>query len=148
MNGLGKKVTYNAPYWENYPANGDKTLTDGLRGGWNYNDKLWQGFVTKNRVDVVIDLEKVTDIHSIAADFMQICGPEVFMPAQVIISVSEDGENYTQLADLKHEVVRDDAVTFKNFGWTGSAKARYVRYQALASDKFGGVLFTDEIVIK
>lgn len=146
--GLGKKVTYNAPYWENYPANGDKTLTDGLRGGWNYNDKLWQGFVTKNRVDVVIDLEKVTDIHSIAADFMQICGPEVFMPAQVIISVSEDGENYTQLADLKHEVVRDDAVTFKNFGWTGSAKARYVRYQALASDKFGGVLFTDEIVIK
>ena len=35
---LGKKVTYNAPYWENYPAAGEATLTDGLRGGWNYND--------------------------------------------------------------------------------------------------------------
>lgn len=144
----GKKVTYNAPYWENYPAAGEATLTDGLRGGWNYNDQLWQGFVTKNRVDVVIDLEKETPIHSIAADFMQICGPEVFMPERVVISVSNDGKNFTQLAEIKHEVVRDDAVTFKNFGWEGETSARYVRYQALASDKFGGVLFTDEIVVK
>lgn len=145
---LGKKVTYNAPYWENYPAAGEATLTDGLRGGWNYNDQLWQGFVTKDRVDVVIDLEKETPIHSVAADFMQICGPEVFMPEQVVISVSNDGKEFTQLAEIKHEVVRDDAVTFKNFGWEGEASARYIRYQALASDKFGGVLFTDEIVVK
>ena len=145
---LGKKVTYNAPYWENYPAAGEATLTDGLRGGWNYNDQLWQGFVTKDRVDVVIDLEKGTPIHSVAADFMQICGPEVFMPERVVISVSNDGKEFTQLAEIKHEVVRDDAVTFKNFGWEGEASARYIRYQALASDKFGGVLFTDEIVVK
>lgn len=145
---LGKKVTYNAPYWENYPAAGEATLTDGLRGGWNYNDQLWQGFVTKDRVDVVIDLEKETPIHSVAADFMQICGPEVFMPEWVVISVSNDGKEFTQLAEIKHEVVRDDAVTFKNFGWEGEASARYIRYQALASDKFGGVLFTDEIVVK
>lgn len=145
---LGKKVTYNAPYWENYPAAGEATLTDGLRGGWNYNDQLWQGFVTKDRVDVVIDLEKETPIHSVAADFMQICGPEVFMPERVVISVSNDGKEFTQLAEIKHEVVRDDAVTFKNFGWEGEASARYIRYQALTSDKFGGVLFTDEIVVK
>ena len=145
---LGKKVTYNAPYWENYPAAGEATLTDGLRGGWNYNDQLWQGFVTKDRVDVVIDLEKETPIHSVVADFMQICGPEVFMPERVVISVSNDGKEFTQLAEIKHEVVRDDAVTFKNFGWEGEASARYIRYQALASDKFGGVLFTDEIVVK
>lgn len=145
---LGKKVTYNAPYWENYPAAGEATLTDGLRGGWNYNDQLWQGFVTKDRVDVVIDLEKETPIHSVAADFMQICGPEVFMPERVVISVSNDGKEFTQLAEIKHEVVRDDAVTFKNFGWEGEASARYIRYQALASDRFGGVLFTDEIVVK
>lgn len=145
---LGKKVTYNAPYWENYPAAGEATLTDGLRGGWNYNDQLWQGFVTKDHVDVVIDLEKETPIHSVVADFMQICGPEVFMPERVVISVSNDGKEFTQLAEIKHEVVRDDAVTFKNFGWEGEASARYIRYQALASDKFGGVLFTDEIVVK
>ena len=145
---LGKKVTYNAPYWENYPAAGEATLTDGLRGGWNYNDQLWQGFVTKDRVDVVIDLEKETPIHSVAADFMQICGPEVFMPERVVISVSNDGKEFTQLAEIKHEVVRDDAVTFKNFVWEGEASSRDIRYQALASDKFGGVLFTDEIVVK
>ena len=71
-----------------------------------------------------------------------------FMPERVVISVSNDGKEFTQLAEIKHEVVRDDAVTFKNFGWEGEASARYIRYQALASDKFGGVLFTDEIVVK
>ena len=51
-----------------------KQLTDGLRGGWNYNDKRWLGFANNHRMDVVIDLEKVTKIHSVSADFMQIVG--------------------------------------------------------------------------
>lgn len=144
---LGKKVKYNASAWKNYPANGDNTLTDGHRGGWNYNDQMWQGFVTKDGVDVVIDLESETEIHSIAADFMQICGPGVFMPAKAIISVSADGENFTQLVEVDHKVVKDDAVSFKNFGWKGKTKGRYVRYQALPSKEFGGVLFVDEIVV-
>ena len=78
---------------------------------------------------------------------MQICGPGVFMPSQVIISVSHDGETFTELKREKIEVVKDDAVTFKTFGWEGAAEARYVRYQALRSD-FGGFLFIDEIVIE
>ena len=43
--------------------------------------------------------------------------------------------------------MKDDKVTFTNFGWEGNAKGRYVRYQA-TSGKFGGFLFTDEVVIK
>ena len=145
---VGKKVTFNIPYWPNYPANGEKTLTDGLRGGWNYNDKRWLGFADNHRMDVVIDLEKETDIHSVAADFMQICGPDVYMPAKVIISASTDGKNYTTLAEINHEVVKDDAVSFKNFGWQGEAKARYIRYQAIANADHGGIQFVDEIVVK
>ncbi|MGL6021950.1 MAG: glycoside hydrolase family 20 protein, partial [Chitinophagaceae bacterium] len=145
---LGKSVTYNVPYWKNYPSTGETALTDGLRGGWSYNDDLWQGFVMPKRVDVVIDLEKHHDITSISADFMQICGPDVFMPAIVTISISNDGKQFKELTTIDHEVVRDNAVTFKNFGWQGKANARYVRYQALASKTFGGVLFVDEIVVK
>jgi hexosaminidase len=72
-------------------------------------------------------MEQETEIHSVAADFMQICGPYVYMPADVIISVSNDGETFTELAHIQHKVVKDDAVSFKNFGWEGSAKARYIR---------------------
>ena len=143
-----KPVTYNARYWGTYPAGGDKALTDGLRGGWNYNDGFWQGFVSQKRLDVTIDLGSLTDIQRIQADFMQICGPEVYLPAHVIISVSEDGKEFTQLKEIKHKPVRNDEVTFKTYGWEGTAKARFIRYQALAGDEFGGVVFTDEIVVE
>lgn len=95
----------------------------------------------------MIDLEAETPIHSVGADFMQVCGPGVFMPAEVVISVSMDGETYTELARIPHQVVKDDKVSFKNFGWEGEAKARYVRYQAQYGE-FGGFLFTDEIVVQ
>ena len=44
--------------------------------------------------------------------------------------------------------VRNDEVTFKTYGWEGTAKTRFIRYQALAGDEFGGVVFTDEIVVE
>ena len=76
---------------------------------------------------------------------MQICGPDVWMPAEVVISISSDGKKFKELTRIHHDVVRDNEVTFKNFSWSGNAKARYVRYQALADH---GILFTDEIVVR
>ena len=146
--GMGKKVTYaeGTKYYSGYAAGGDDALVNGILGGWSYSDQLWQGFL--KGVDVTIDLEKETAIKGVNADFMQICGPGVFMPKQVIVSISNDGKEFTELAKVDHQVVKDDAVTFKTFGWTGEANARYVRYQASHDEQFGGFLFVDEIVIK
>lgn len=143
---LGKPVKYNALYSPSYPAGGDKALTDGIRGNWTYSDGVWQGFISRNRLDVTIDLEKETDIHSVNADFMEMAGPEVFLPAEVIISVSSDGANFNELTHLTHKVVKFD--TIKSFGWKGNARARYIRYQAHAGKEYGGWVFTDEIVVK
>ena len=147
---LGKRVEYLYPsryYGPQYAAAGDATLTDGLRGTWTYADGRWQGFLGRGGVDVVIDMGEVAHIESIAADFMQYCGPGVFMPCLVEIAVSEDGENWTKIADIEHEVVVEDVPSFKNFGWQGSADARYIRYKAHRS-KFSGFLFVDEIVVR
>ena len=146
--GVGKNVSYaeGTEYYPGYSAGGDDALVNGIRGGWNYSDKLWQGFL--KGIDVTIDLEKETNIQEVNADFMQICGPEVFLPKEVIISVSNDGKEFTELVKLPHQVIRDDAVSFKNFGWKGTANARYVRYQANIDENFGGFLFVDEIIIK
>ena len=147
---LGKSVTYLEPsryYAPKYAAAWDATLTDGKRGTWTYADERWQGFLGRGGVDVVIDLEEVMDIESISADFMQICGPGVFMPCLVEIAISEDGENYTKIAEIEHEVVLDELPSFKSFGWEGSAKARYIRYKAHRS-RYTGFLFVDEIVVR
>ena len=97
-------------------------------------------------MDVVIDLGEVMPVGAVSADFMQICDPGVFMPVQIIISSSFDGKSFTELKRIDNEVVRDDAVTFKTFGWEGCVDARYIRYQAVRSD-FGGFLFVDEVVV-
>ena len=147
---LGKSVTYLYPsfyYGPKYAAAGDATLTDGLRGTWTYADSRWQGFLGRGGVDVIIDMGEVTHIESIAADFMQICGPGVFMPCLVEILISEDGQEYSKIADIEHEVVIDELPSFKSFGWQGSAEARYIRYKAHRS-KYTGFLFVDEIIVR
>ncbi|MBP3547413.1 MAG: beta-N-acetylhexosaminidase [Alistipes sp.] len=147
---VGKSVSYLYPsfyYAPQYAAAGDATLTDGLRGTWTYADKRWQGFLGRGGVDVIVDMGEVTHVESIAADFMQICGPGVFMPCRVEIWGSVDGENYELLTDIEHEVVVDELPSFKSFGWEGSADVRYIRYKAHRS-KFSGFLFTDEIIVR
>ena len=145
---LGKKVIYNAPYNSSYAAQGDVTLTDGIRGDWTYGDGAWQGFISKNRLDVTVDMENETTIHSVTAAFMQVVGAEVFLPASVVISVSDDGVNFTELKHQDFVVNKEEAIKFSDVSWEGTVKGRYVRYQARAGKELGGWIFTDEIIVK
>ena len=143
---VGKKVKYNAPWHVAYPGAGGETLTDGLRGGWTYGDGRWQGFINKQRLDVVIDLEHSTEVHVIKADFMQSPGPEVYYPAHVTISVSKDGEVFTPVHSEDYPTSNKEPYGFRTYEWSGKVQARYVRFQAQAGS-YGGWVFTDEIII-
>ena len=145
---LGKKVIYNSPYSSHYPAQGNTALTDGIRGDWTYGDGSWQGFISDNRLDVTIDMEKETSIHSVTAAFMQVVGAEVFLPETVVISISDDGTHFTELRKQHFEVSKETPIRFTDISWQGEAKGRYVRYQAQAGSEFGGWIFTDEIIVK
>lgn len=145
---LGKKVIYNAPYSPHYPAQGNTALTDGIRGDWTYGDGCWQGFINGQRLDVTIDMEAETSIHSVTAAFMQVVGAEVFLPASVTISISDDGINFTELKHQTFEVTKEVPIKFTDISWVGNAQGRYVRYQAQAGKEFGGWIFTDEIIVK
>lgn len=144
----GKAVTYaeKAPFNESYNAGGATALTDGIRGGWTYTDKKWQGFI-RGGVDVVIDLGEEKEISNIAADFMQMCIPDVWFPAEVIISASCDSVEFNELTRIVHTVVRDEGLSYKNYGWSGKSNARYIRYQAKSGPQRGW-LFTDEIIVE
>ena len=145
---LGKKVIYNSSYSPHYPAQGNTALTDGIRGDWTYGDGCWQGFIDGDRLDVTIDMETVTPIHSVTAAFMQVTGAEVFLPESVTISVSDDGINFTELEHRTFEVTKEIPIQFTDISWKGNATGRYIRYQAQAGKEFGGWIFTDEIIVK
>lgn len=146
---VGSKVSYAMPWHKSYSAGGASALVDGIRGGWNYSDMLWQGFEqrdTDERIDVIIDLGYSRDIAYIGADFMQITIPDVWLPSRVEIYAGDNTDSMQLLTVIDNEVVDDGGeVSFKNFGWKGSTKARFVRYRALTPR---GFLFTDEIVVK
>jgi hypothetical protein len=44
------------------------------------------------------------------------CIPDVWFPAEVIISTSCDGKEFIEQAHIEHTVVRDEGLSFKEYG--------------------------------
>lgn len=140
---IGKKVTYKHRYSGAYPAADERTLTDGLRGGLSYGDGRWQGFLT--HIDVIVDLDSICDLSYVSAGFMQLIGPGVYMPEYVVVSVSEDGKTFNDVARIENDVPVDKKeLVIKDFTAHFQARGRYVR---LLARKHAGFQFIDEIVI-
>ena len=144
---VGAKVRYIGPYHEAYKASGDNALVDGMRGNWQFSDGRWQGFISRNRFDVVIDLGEVKPVSEVSAHFMQFAGPEIFSPASVAVSVSADDADYQMLYEQNFEVDASKPYFIQPYGWKGSTQARYIRFKA-TSGQYGGWLFTDEVVVR
>lgn len=143
----GAKVTYNRPWHPQYPASGETTLTDGIRGGWTYQDRKWQG--TLRDVDVTLDLGEAKELHSISTSFMHSPAPGVFLPDSVIVSVSDNGVDFQRVAVLRGDIpVTTKQVQIKDFVAPVNTTARYVNIRATRHKKYRAWLFIDEIVVK
>ena len=143
---LGAKVTYNKPFNRYYPANGEATLTDGVRGGWSHGDQRWQGFIGRSCFDVTLDLGEVQRIKQIGTEFMQSCGAEIFFPGKYEISVSQDGVHFKNIYQMSHDVCKMPQYKTEVWKWEGKINARYIRVEARVG-KMGGWIFADEIEV-
>ena len=143
----GKAVTYNTAHGPKYAAAGDGTLTDGLRGGWNYGDKRWRGGSTP--MSTWWSIWSLQPLTYIGADFMQGFSADIWMPREVEISVSDDGERYTTLAVVANDIPFEyrKASTRPSRG-LAEAEGRYVRIVARHNGHKGGWIFCDEIVVR
>jgi hexosaminidase len=155
----GKQITYQRAFSERYPAGGINALNDGLRGSLNFNDGYWQGFNGSN-MDVVIDMGENSLLNSVSASFLLDQKKWIFMPDHVNFYVSGDGENYQQIASVKHNVEQNTKQALIN---DFSAKLnrpmqfRYLRVEAMniwkCPDWHPGKgqkawIFIDEIIVK
>lgn len=144
----GKKVVYNPIYSPQYAAAGDTSLTDGLRGGWNYGDHRWHGWLNTD-VELTLDLEKSQSVKRISADFMQAYFAWIWMPKEVIVSVSDDGQEFHTLATLHSDLDPDFRQNrYETFAWEGQTQARYIRLKAISNQRPGSWIFTDEIIVE
>lgn len=152
----GKAVEFRILYSPKYPASGDETLTDGLRGPLDYSFN-WLGFEGTD-MEVVVDLEQSRTIHRISADFLQVVRSWIFLPERVEFKVSSDGTSFRHLAGATRQADEHEGGAFaETFAVDFSTEARYVRVKAVSRKTCpdwhigaGGPswIFADEIVVQ
>lgn len=140
-------VTYLHKYNRYYPAKGMSTLTDGQRGGWLHSDGRWQGFIGDSCLNVIIDLGRQMQINSITMEFVQNAGPDIYLPAQFVIRSSNDGKQWEERYRKSSKKDQRQGLSFHTWGWTGTARARYLHIIASSHDD-NSWIFTDEVIVK
>jgi hexosaminidase len=156
---IGKNVHYKHMYSERYPAGGNTTLNDGIRGTLNYDDGYWQGFYG-DTMDVVFNFNEDFTFKSITSTYLLDQKKWIFIPEKVNYYISNDGQNFQLIASVKHKIPLDGKEVLTNdFSITlnRDMKVRFLRVEAVnigvCPDWHPGKgqkawLFADEIVVK
>lgn len=161
--GLNKPITFLTEPNFKYPANREKTLTDGLRGD---EDHLfnWLGF-EGNDMEVIIDLQEIKTVNKVSADFLQNVFSWIFLPEYFEISVSTDGKSFIQVGSSKNsvpatieELASPIFAFIKNFSCEFEpVKANYIKVKAVSIKTcprwhpgftYKAWIFTDEIIVE
>lgn len=151
-------IRLNTVFEPQYDGGGATGLIDGVEGSANWRKGNWQGY-QKTDVDAVIDLQEVKTVSAVTAGFLQDTRAWIVVPRQLVVEVSTDGKQFTEvytgnnflpIDDLNVQVKRIEA-SFK------PVTARYVRIKAVQYGKLpawhegaGGDthIFVDELSVK
>ena len=127
---LGAVVAIQNPFAEDYPAKGNKTLTDGNPGysDFSYN---WLCFYGVPMV-ATIDLGKAISVKQVKMHFLDDPRHWIFLPEKITVELSADGTSYrpmetiTQGAGPEHYEVALKEVAARQ----GGGQARFIRVTA------------------
>lgn len=137
------KITLVSSYSSQYPAGGDTTLIDGIRGTTNWSGGAWQGYWEKDLV-ALVDLGRVQRVSQVGAGFLQDIGSWIWFPRRVEIEISVDGKTFTRVVLITHD---QGNTTIRDYVQTITPQnARFVRLRAVNSGK-NTWIFADEILI-
>ena len=153
---VGKSVNYVFPVNNAYRADGENSLTDGIRGT-DQIGQFWHGFY-ENDLVAIIDLEKETSISSISLGCLQKYKDWIFFPSTVSFEVSANGIQYTRLADVVNSVpATEPGSILRSFSTHFSPiSTRYIKVTARKVNcppghpgaGLSGWIFADEIEVR
>jgi len=151
-------IKLNTQYEQQYDGNGANGLIDDIRGEADWRKGNWQGY-QKTDLDAVIDMQKPASISTVSIGLLQDTRAWIVLPRHIIIEVSVDGKQYSQVYSGENFLpIEDLNAQVKNVEAAFSAvTARFVRIKAFQYGKLpawhegaGGDthIFVDEINIK
>ena len=123
-------VQIETAYSDKYAASGVTSLTDGVRGSTRFTDGRWLGFEGAD-FSATLDLGKKSSIHSVSASFLRVIPSWIFLPTGVEVSVSDDGQHFSKIAETTLPAATDsDANDTRTITLKAEAQGRYVRIKA------------------
>ena len=128
-----KPIKLLQPIHRNYTFKGDITLVDGLKGNPNYRTGRWLGFCLTD-LEAVIDLKQQEEISNVQFNTSVDKGDWVFDVLGITVSVSDDGENFTEVFDQTYPdlTAEDENRIYSHKVEFEPVKARYVKVKALS----------------
>ena len=142
---------------KNYTFEGPVTLVDGLKGSPNYRTGRWLGFCLTD-MEALIDLKQEEEISTVSFNTSVDKGDWVFDVLGITVSVSNDGENFTEVFNQTYPdlTAEDENKIYNHKVEFAPVKARYVKILAL-SDRdmpnwhpakgYPAFIFVDELEI-
>jgi predicted alpha-1,2-mannosidase len=141
-----------------YTAGGPDALIDGLRGQKNWRTGDWQGYQYSD-FEATVDLGEVRPIRRAGAGFLQDVRSWIWMPSEVVLSVSTDGIRFREAVRLGVDIPEDEyGVIIRDWlADLGGIEARYLRVLARNYGTIpdwhpgsgdGAFIFIDEILVE
>ena len=148
---IDKKVSYSPLYHKSYQGQGEATLTNVIRGTKNFHDGQWLGWLGDD-VTLTLDLEQATEVREVRIGAMDAQASGIYFPIEFIVSLSNDGKNYREVATHNEPCVVRGKATLKDFVLKFSpTEARYIKLtlKNVKTPPKGGDawLFIDEILV-
>ena len=130
--GLDAKVAGLNEYYEGYTGGGDNCIADGLRGSSNFRDGRWQGY-SGTDFEATMSFDTIQRIDSVISSFYQYNLSWIFMPKQILVYTSVDGDNYYKRAELSPPIsVKQEGQFFKEFVMSfPEVEAKYIKIKAV-----------------
>ena len=115
-----------------FPAVGDKTLTDGMRG---FGDFSYNWLLFEESVELTIDLAEIKPIHLISVGFLEDPTHWIHLPSTIEIWTSHNGVDFELAAKRKNRNESQSTKSqIKSFRFKTSKDFRYLKLKASMAD--------------
>lgn len=114
-----------------YTGGSKDALIDGVIGNTNWRRGEWTGYYNKN-FEAIIDLKVRKKITYVGAHLLQDISPWIVYPKQLIVEISDDGINYTQLISLDNKIgMEEKGPVTQKLGSNVNTRTRFVKFKAI-----------------
>ncbi|MEP6928264.1 MAG: family 20 glycosylhydrolase [Ginsengibacter sp.] len=121
----GKKITLKEQSEAKYAGSGAFTLVNGIVTTKKLSESSeWLGFLGKD-LEATIDLGDTTKIKNVSLNVLEQNGSWIYLPKQIEVAVSTDGQNYTSVATISIDSLKDKGT--RKFTLPVNTSARFIK---------------------